>query len=579
MIKNRDISDLSAAVIKGRLRTLGLLPEDLDRPIIAIANTYNEIALPHRQLKQIVEYVKLGIAQAGGIGLEFNVIAMCDGIAQGLDGMKYVLPSRELIADSIETMVAGHPMFSGLVCIGGCDKTIPGMLMAAARLNIPTIILGAGPIVPIGQKGGLDESLRRRPADKLLIEDEDFKREAFVEGRIHEEDFIKQSYLKGLITREQLIEYYADALSTCGLCTSMATANSMGVLSETLGMSLPGSFLVPLVANQKLAEAKKVGIAIMEAVAQKLTPAKIMTHKAFENAVTMDMAVGGSMNTVLHLIAIANEVGIELTYEDFAAISEKVPFIVDVKPNGKYNLIELYKSGGTQAVLNELRSYLHLDAVNVEGRTMAEIIENHEPLDRNIIYPVDKPLRSKRSITVLKGNIAKKGAIAKSIIMGGVEEFIGEALVFESEHEFYDAAKSGNIQENSVIVIRNEGPKGGPGMSEGHRISEAVRSINAKNIAVITDSRFSGATIGIVVGYICPEAAEGGEIGLIKNGDRIRISIGEKSLELLINDAEMECRRTQKETQNQKQHLQGYLGKYSATVGSAYEGAITNARK
>ncbi len=575
MTKSRDVSELSQAVIKGRLRTLGFLPDELDKPIIAIANTYNEVALPHRNLRQVVDYVKLGIAQAGGIGLEFNVIAMCDGISQGLNGMKYVLPSREIIADSIEAMVAGHPMFSGLVCIAGCDKTTPGMLMAAARLDIPTVVLGAGPIVPIGQKGGLDENNNRRPVEKLDINDKEFVKEAFEAGRIHEEDFIKQSYLKGHINRNQLIEYYADALSTCGLCTSMATANSMGVLSEALGMSLPGSFLVPLVANQKLAEAKKAGRAVMEAVKKNLTPRKIMTHAAFRNAIALDMAVGGSMNTILHLLAIANEAGIPLTFDDFDQISGKVPFIVDVKPNGKHNLIELYKSGGTTAVLHEIKAYLDLDCINVEGRKLKDIVEYNEPLDRKIIYSVDTPIRKSGSILVLKGNIAKEGAIAKSVIMGGIEEFKGKAVVFESELEFYNHAKEGKIEENSIIVIRNEGPAGGPGMSEGHRISEACRSINAKNIAVITDSRFSGATIGIVVGYISPEASTGGELSLIEDGDIISISIKDKKLELLVSDAELEERRKTYKCQNPRNELKGYLKKYAATVKGASRGAVT----
>ncbi|SHK19199.1 dihydroxy-acid dehydratase [Paramaledivibacter caminithermalis] len=571
----RDISDLSRAVIEGRLRTLGFMSEDLDKPIIAIANSYNEIALPHRNLRQIVEYIKLGIAQAGGIGLEFNVIAMCDGISQGLNGMKYVLPSREIIADSIETMVAGHPMFSGLVCVAGCDKTTPGMLMAAARLNIPTVVLGAGPIVPIGQKGGLDENLNRRPVEKLDINDKEFLKKAFYESRIHEEDFIKQSYLKGHINRNQLIEYYADALSTCGLCTSMATANSMGVLGEALGMSLPGSFLVPLVANQKLAEAKRVGIEIMKAVKKGLKPRQIMTREAFRNAMALDMAIGGSMNTILHLLAIANEAGVNLSFDDFDELSSKIPFIVDIKPNGKYNLIELYKSGGTQAVLHEISEFLNLDCINVEGKTMREIIKDHEPLDRKIIYSVKNPLRRSQSIVVLKGNIARNGAIAKSVIMDGIEEFKGEAAVFESENEFYSAAKKGLIKENTVIVIRNEGPKGGPGMSEGHRISEAVRSINAKKIAVITDSRFSGATIGIVAGYISPEAAVGGEIALIKDGDMIRISIKDKSLELLVDTKELENRKKNLLFKRKNRKLKGYLKKYEAVVKTADKGAVT----
>ncbi len=580
MKNQRDISDLSRAVIEGRLRTLGFTHDDLGKPIIAIANSYNEVALPHRNLRQMVEKIKQGISEAGGIALEFNTIAMCDGIAQGLNGMKYVLPSREIIADSIETMVAGHPMFSGLVCISGCDKTTPGMLMAAARLNIPTIVFGAGPIVPIGQKGGLDKDLMRRPIEMLNIDDERFIREAFTEGKIHEEDFIKQSYLKGYINRDQLIEYYADALSTCGLCTSMATANSMGVLSEALGMSIPGSFLVPLVANQKLAEAKRVGLEIMDAVKKGLKPRDIMTRSAFRNAISVDMAIGGSMNTILHLLAIAQEAGVQLSFDDFDDLSGQVPFIVDVKPNGRYNLIELYKSGGTQAVMHEIREYLDLDCINIEGKSIKEVISKHEPLDRQIIYPVSKPLRQFGSIVVLKGNIAKDGAIAKTVIMNGVEEFVGKAVVFESENDFYRAAKQGAIKqgaikENTVIVIRNEGPKGGPGMSEGHRISEAIRSINTKNIALITDSRFSGATIGIVAGYVSPEAARGGEIGLIKDDDIISISIKEKSLELLVDKEELEKRRQSLVNYDTSKELKGYLKKYESLVTAANSGATT----
>ncbi len=573
--RQRDVTDLSDAVIKGRLRTLGLTQDDIHKPIIAIANTFNEIALPHRGLRELANHVKLGVAQAGGVGLEFNTIAMCDGIAQGLRGMKYVLPSRELIADSIEAMVAGHPIFSGLVCLGACDKTIPAMLMVAARLNIPTVILGAGPVQPMVQRGILDKDLVRRPVDQHEFEDEAFKEQGFDKGRIYDEDFIKQSYLKGLITKEQLVEYYADAISTPGTCTSMATANSMGILAEALGMSLPGSFLLPLNLNQKLVKAKEVGRAVVEAVRRGLVPRKVMTREALENAVAVDMAIGGSMNTVLHLLAVASELGIELTYDDFERIGASVPFIVDIKPNGRYNLVELYQSGGTQAVMHEIREHLHVDCLSVGGGTIGEALENCAPLDRKIIYSLANPLRESGSLVVLRGNIASEGAIAKPITMNNVEEFVGPAVVFESENDFFWAAKEGKIQNKSVIVVRNEGPKGGPGMSEGHRISEAIRSIDERDIALITDSRFSGATIGVVVGYVSPEAAVGGDIGLIENGDTIRISIKDRGLDMLVSPEEIEARRQRRRGAPLRIEKGGYLQKYQQSVVSASCGAVT----
>lgn len=571
-MNNIDINDLSDAVIKGRLRSLGLSREDLNKPIIAIANTTNDIALPHRNFKQIADMVKIGIAQAGGVGLEFNVIAPCDGIAQGVNGMKYILPSREIIADSIETMVATHGIFDGLVCIGGCDKTLPGMLIAAARLDIPTIILGAGPIVPIGKNGALDDKLNRVPYEETDYEYE-FKIEAFEKHRIHEEDFIKQAYLKKIITKEQFIEYYADALSTCGLCTSMATANTMGILCEAMGISLPDSFLIPIVANEKSVIAKEVGKTILHTIYSGLTARKILTRDAILNAISLDMAVGGSMNSVLHLLAVAHELDISITYEDFERISNKVPFITDILPNGQYNIMELYKSGGVSAVLNEIRSFLQLNTVNVQNKTLEEIINNKKSLNPLVIRSVNKPIRSENSIIILKGNIAKEGAVAKPIIMNQVEEFVGRAIVYECQQDFYLAAKRGEVSENAVIVVRNEGPVGGPGMTEGHRISEAIRSINAKNIALITDSRFSGATIGIVVGYITPEAAVGGEIGLVQNGDMIKISVKEHSINVLISEKELKQRKKHK-----RPHIiseMGYLKKYAEMVGSAKVGAST----
>jgi dihydroxy-acid dehydratase len=571
----RDVTDLSDGVIKGRLRTLGLTRDDIARPIIAIANTYNEIALPHRGLRELAAHVKLGIAQAGGVGLEFNTIAMCDGIAQGLRGMKYVLPSRELIADSIEAMVAGHPVFSGMVCLGACDKTIPAMLMAAARLDIPTVILGAGPVQPLFRRGVLDEDLVRRPVEGHEFPDPAFKEQGFDRGRIHEEDFIKQSFLKGLITKDQLVEYYADAISTAGTCTSMATANSMGILAEALGMSLPGSFLTPLNLNQKLVAAKEVGGAVVNAVRAGLTPRRIMTRQALENAVAVDMAIGGSMNTVLHLLAVASELGIPLSYDDFERIGSRVPFIVDIKPNGRYNLVELYQSGGTQAVMHEIQRHLHLDCLTVAGATIGDGLRDHAPLDRKIIFPVDAPLRPSGSLVVLRGNIATEGAIAKPITMGSVEEFVGPAVVFESENDFFCAAKEGLIRDKSVIVVRNEGPKGGPGMSEGHRISEAIRSIDERDIALITDSRFSGATIGVVVGYVSPEAAAGGNIALIENGDTIRISIRDRALDVLVEPAVLQARRERLPAPANGPALGGYLQKYQQSVSGAACGAVT----
>lgn len=574
-MQNTDVTDLSDAVIKGRLRTLGISYEDLNKPIIAIANTYNEIALPHRKLLEIAQYVKLGIAEAGGIGLEFNTIAMCDGIAQGLEGMKYVLPSREIIADSIEAMVKGHPIFSGLVCIGACDKTIPGMLIAAARLNIPTIVISGGPVVSIGKKGVLDEKLVRRNVEDYVFSNADFKEKGFWDDYIYEEDYIKQCYLKGIISKSQLIEYYADALSTCGLCTSLATANTMGILAEVLGMSIPECNITPLVLNEKVVYAKKAGKAIVEAIKKRLTPRKIITKASLDNAIAIDMAIGGSMNSILHLIALAHELNIEIAYDDFERIGKNVPFIVDVKPNGKYNIIELYRSGGVRAVEKEIAKFLNLDAINIQGHRLMELLEDVENLNQKVIHKVDDPIREKESIIVLRGNIAKEGSIAKTVIMDGVEEFKGRANVFECDTDFWEAAIAGEIEENSVIVVRNEGPLGGPGMSEGHRISEAIRAINSKSIALITDGRFSGATVGIVVGYISPEAYSGGEISLIENDDLIYISIKERKIELLVSNEEMNRRRNRKKKYVRDLEKTNYLKKYRYEVQTAIKGAST----
>ncbi|MCP4370427.1 MAG: dihydroxy-acid dehydratase [Deltaproteobacteria bacterium] len=562
-----NLTDLSRAVIKGRLRSLGISDSDFDKPIIAIPNTYNEIALPHRQLKPLVEYVKQGVYEAGGIPLEFNTIGVCDGIAQGTDGMKYVLPSREIIADSIEIMVNSHEIFSGMICLCACDKTVPGMLMATARLDIPTLVFTAGPIAPLYKYGTFDKDHNFNKFDLFNIDEIEAK---------YTEDYVKQAFLKGKITEEELVNHYANLLNTCGVCTSMATANSMGCIVEVLGLALPYSSLIPLVANEKIIFAKEAGKKVVDIVKKGLKPTQIMTKESIDNAMVFNFATGGSMNAIMHLIAVCQELGIDYSFVDIDRLADNTPFLIDVRPCGKYDIIELYKVGGVPAVLKSISELLHINSMSITGNTLGVNIENVEIPDHDIFHPISKPI-NKNAIVILKGNIASVGAIAKPIGMKVQKDIIGKAKVFDSEEKFYQYAKKNKIEKHTVVVVRNEGPKGSPGLPEGHRISEILRSIEEKDISLITDARFSGATLGIVVGYIVPESYEDGLLGIIETGDTIEISLKKKELNLLVNDELIQQRLVSRKRKTINLKNNSYLTRYRKLVTGINQGCVLNA--
>jgi dihydroxy-acid dehydratase len=529
------------AISKAHLASAGISIDALDsKPLIAVANSWNEICPGHEPLRQLAEEVKKGIREAGGEPIEFNTIGMCDGIAQGHSGMRYCLPHREIIADSVEAMVVGEGIFDGMVLLGSCDKIVPAMLMSAARINLPSIIVTAGPCVP-----------DIKPSDSKDL---------------------RQQFLSGKITERELIEGTLKYYSGPGICPFLGTANTMGVLSEALGMMLKGGSLIPSGTAFRRFNARESGQAVMKLVELQLTPDKIITKESLENAVTLLSAIGGSLNSLLHLPAIASELGIKLTWSDFARIGSKTPLLCGITPNGNQTVVDLHKAGGVPSVLKEIKHLLHVNAVTVNGKTIGEIADDAKTGSRDVIRSIDDPISSADGIQVIYGNIAPKGALVKtSAVPEELREFSGEAIVFNDEDECYEAFKEGRIHSGHVVVVRYEGPKGGPGMKELHRITEILKKI--PNTAVITDGRFSGASGGLSIGYMCPEAAEGGPIAFVENGDIITVNLKKELIELVVSQEEMNRRKADwrpyiKECGN------GLLPRYSKQVGSALEGAV-----
>lgn len=529
------------AISKAHLASAGISIDALDsKPLVAVANSWNEICPGHEPLKQLAEEVKKGIREAGGEPIEFNTIGMCDGIAQGHSGMRYCLPHREIIADSVEAMVVGEGIFDGIVLLGSCDKIVPAMLMSAARINLPSIIVTAGPCVP---------SIKPSESKDL-----------------------RQQFLSGKITERQLIEGTLKYYSGPGICPFLGTANTMGILSEALGMMLSGGSLIPSGTAFRRFNARESGQTIMKLIELGLTPNKIITKESLENAVTLLSAIGGSLNSLLHLPAIAAELGIELTWSDFARISSKTPLLCGITPNGNQTVVDLYNAGGVPSVLKEIKHLIHGSAMTVDGKTIGEIADTAIEGTRDVIRPIDNPISFADGIQVVYGNIAPKGALVKtSAVPEELREFTGEAIVFNDEDECYEAFKEGKIHSGHVVVVRYEGPKGGPGMKELHRITEILKKI--PKTAVITDGRFSGASGGLSIGYMCPEAAEGGPIALVRDGDIIKVSLKNESIELDIPQDQIN-KRMEKWTPLIKEAGNGLLPRYSKQVGSALEGAV-----
>ncbi|MEJ5347967.1 MAG: dihydroxy-acid dehydratase [Desulfosoma sp.] len=531
-------------------KAMGYTREEIDRPLIGIVNSFNEIIPGHIHLDKIAQAVKAGVRMAGGTPVEFSTIGICDGIAMNHDGMRYSLASRELIADSVEVMAMAHP-FDGLVLIPNCDKIIPGMIMAAFRLNIPCIVVSGGPMLA-GRVGA-------KPVDLISV-------------------FEGVGALKaGIIGEEDLDELEDNACPGCGSCAGMFTANSMNCLSEALGLALPGNGTIPAVSAARYRLAKMAGMRIMDLVRHNVKPRDLITMESFENAIAVDMALGCSTNTVLHVPAIAHEAGYKLNLDLFNSISARTPHLCSLRPGGPHFLEDLHAAGGVQGVMKELAKIgaVHLDARTVTGNTVGKNLESVKHVDHSVIRPVDNPYHSQGGIAILYGNLAPEGAVVKqSAVAPEMLNRTGRARVFESEKEAADAILGGAIQPGDVVVIRYEGPKGGPGMQEMLTPTAAIIGMNlGKEVALITDGRFSGGTQGAAIGHISPEAAAGGPIALVEEGDLISIDIPAKKLNLLVDEATLEARRAAWRPRPPRvQH--GYLARYAKMVTSGATGAV-----
>ena len=529
---------------------LGLSSEEMNRPLIGIVNSYNEIVPGHMNLDKITEAVKLGVAMAGGTPRVFPAIAVCDGIAMGHEGMKYSLVTRDLIADSTEAMAKAH-QFDALVMIPNCDKNVPGLLMAAARLNIPTIFVSGGPMLA-------GHVMNRKRSLSSIFE-------------------AVGEYTSGKINDEELLEFENHVCPTCGSCSGMYTANSMNCLTEALGMGLRGNGTIPAVYSDRIRLAKEAGMQIMKLLENNIRPRDIMTKAAFMNALTVDMALGCSTNSMLHLPAIAHEAGVELNVDIANEISEKTPNLCHLAPAGPTYMEDLNEAGGVYAVMNELskRDLLDGSCLTVTGKTVGENIKNCPVKDYEVIRPLDNPYSQTGGLAALKGNLAPdSGIVKRSAVVPEMMVHDGPARVFECEEDAIEAILGGKINPGDVVVIRYEGPKGGPGMREMLNPTSAIAGMGlGSTVALITDGRFSGASRGASIGHVSPEAAVGGPIALVEEGDIIHIDIPNLKLELKVSDEELEKRRSAWTPRTPK-ITSGYLARYAAMVTSGNRGAI-----
>lgn len=530
---------------------LGLTDEEISKPLVGIVSSYNEIVPGHMNIDKIVDAVKLGVAMNGGTPVVFPAIAVCDGIAMGHKGMKYSLVTRDLIADSTESMALAHG-FDALVMVPNCDKNVPGLLMAAARVNVPTVFVSGGPMLA-GHIDGQKTS---------------FSSISEAVGQ----------YNAGKITEEKLHEYECKTCPTCGSCSGMYTANSMNCLTEALGMGLKGNGTIPAVYSSRIELAKHAGMAVMEMVKKDIRPRDIMTEEAFMNALTVDMALGCSTNSMLHLPAIAHECGIEINLDVANGISAKTPNLCHLAPAGRTYIEELDEAGGVYAVMNELnkKNLINTDCLTVTGKTVGENIANCINLNHDVIRPIENPYSETGGIAVLRGNLAPDGSVVKrSAVAPEMLVHEGPARVFECEEDAQASINAGKINPGDVVVIRYEGPKGGPGMREMLNPTSAIMGMGlGSSVALITDGRFSGATRGACIGHISPEAASGGIIGIVNEGDIISIDIQANKIELKVSDEEIAERM--KNFVPKKKELSGYLKRYASLVSSGAKGAILN---
>lgn len=545
-------SGFDKAPQRSLLHALGLTEEEIERPLVGIVSSYNEIVPGHMNLDKICEAVKMGVSMAGGTPIVFPAIAVCDGIAMGHKGMKYSLVTRDLIADSTEAMALAHA-FDALVMIPNCDKNVPGLLMAAARINVPTIFVSGGPMLAGHVKG-------HKTSLSSMFE-------------------AVGAYQAGKISKEELKEYELNTCPTCGSCSGMYTANSHNCLTEVLGMGLAGNGTIPAVYSKRIELAKHAGMQVMELYRKNIRPRDIMTKEAFENALTADMALGCSTNSMLHLPAIANECDIEINLDIANEISARTPNLCHLAPAGPTYIEELDAAGGVYAVLNELvkKDLIHTDVMTVTGKTLKENLVGHVNKDLNVIRPIDNPYSQTGGIAVLKGNLAEDGCVVKrSAVAKEMLVHEGPAKVFDSEEEAIQGIFGGKIEAGDVVVIRYEGPSGGPGMREMLSPTSAIAGMGLdKEVALITDGRFSGATRGAAIGHISPEAVQGGLIAYVKDGDMISINIPEYKIELKVSNEIIEKRKKEMPIKV-KTDVTGYLARYAKMVSSADKGAIIN---
>lgn len=545
---------MQQAPARSLFRALGLTEEEMARPLIGVVNSYNEIVPGHMNLDKITEAVKQGIAMAGGTPIVFPAIAVCDGIAMGHVGMKYSLVTRDLIADSTECMAMAH-QFDGLVMIPNCDKNVPGLLMAAARLNIPTVFVSGGPMLAGHVKG------KKRSLSSMF--------EAV------------GSYAAGTMTEEDVCEFENKVCPTCGSCSGMYTANSMNCLTEVLGMGLRGNGTIPAVYSERIKLAKHAGMQVMEMLRRNIRPRDIMTKEAFMNALTMDMALGCSTNSMLHLPAIAHEAGVELNVDIANEISARTPNLCHLAPAGHTYIEDLNEAGGIYAVMNEIskKGLLNLDCMTVTGKTVGENIKDCVNKNPDVIRPIDNPYSQTGGIAILKGNLAPdSGVVKRSAVAPEMLKHEGPARVFDCEEDAIAAIKGGRIVDGDVVVIRYEGPKGGPGMREMLNPTSAIAGMGlGSTVALITDGRFSGASRGASIGHVSPEAAVGGPIALVEEGDIISIDIDNHQLNVLVSDEEMAARKAKWQPREPKVTT-GYLARYASLVTSGDKGAILQAK-
>lgn len=531
------------AISKAHLASAGVSVDSLenpDKPLIAIANSWNEVCPGHEPLRQLAAEVKKGILEAGGEPIEFNTIGMCDGIAQGHPGMRYCLPHRDLITDSCEAMIVGEGVFDGVVYMGSCDKIIPGMLNAAARINLPSAIVTAGP--------------------------------CYDEIKPSESKALRARFLRGEATEREVIEGTLKYYTGPGVCPFLGTANTMACLSEGLGMMLPYGALWPSSTSQRRFSARQTGARVVDMVRKDIKPSDIMTQAALDNTVKLLASIGGSLNALVHLPALAHELDLEVTWDMVADITSHTPVVCNVVPNGDISCINLYKAGGVPAVLKTIEKDLDVSVMTVTGKTLGENLDRDAPIDRSVIRTQDDPASVCNGIQVLYGNLAPDGALVKtSAVPAEQHVWTGKAQVFNSEEEAFAAYDKHLIKEGTGVVVRYEGPKGGPGMKELHRVTEIMKGI--PNSAVITDGRFSGASGGLSVGYLCPEALDGGAIALVEDGDEIHIDLSKNLIQLNVSDEELDRRRAawKPVIRENGGHL---LKRYAEQVDTAKTGAV-----